>query len=123
MQIQVPELRFQGSERVRHTRKRSERGGDGDGERRRGKNSTQMKGTKHKKEWARVAGPVAGVFILLAEVLLAASLCSAASGLRFPGIFQPESTPADSIYGLSVLVLAITGLIFVIVFGLIAYAV
>jgi cytochrome c oxidase subunit 2 len=82
-----------------------------------------MKGTKHKKEWARVAGSVAGVLILLAEVLLAESLCSAASGPAIPSIFKPESTPADSIYGLSVLVLAITGLIFVIVFGLIAYAV
>jgi cytochrome c oxidase subunit 2 len=58
---------------------------------------------------------------LPAAALLAVSLCSAASGPAIPSIFKPESTPADSIYGLSVLVLAITGLIFVIVFSLIAY--
>ena len=39
-----------------------------------------------------------------------------------PSIFRPESTPAHSIYELSILVLAITGLIFVVVFGLIVYA-
>ena len=40
-----------------------------------------------------------------------------------PSIFHPESTPAHSIYQLSILVLAITGLIFVVVFGLIVYAI
>lgn len=39
-----------------------------------------------------------------------------------PSIFSPESTPAHSISELSVFVLAITGGIFVVVFGLIAYA-
>ncbi len=68
-------------------------------------------------------GPVAGILILLAAVLLAASLCSAASGPAVPSIFKPESTPADSIYGLSLLVLAVTGIIFVIVFSLLAYVV
>jgi len=82
-----------------------------------------MKCARHQKVWGRVGGPVAGVFILLAGVLLAGSQCSAASGPAIPSIFKPESTPADSIYSLSVLVLAITGLIFVIVFGLILYAV
>src|SRR5216683_7461912 len=82
-----------------------------------------MKGTRREKKWRRAVGPVAGGLILLAEVLLGASLCSASSDPAIPSIFKPESTPADSIYGLSVLVLAITGLIFVIVFGLIAYAV
>ena len=68
-------------------------------------------------------GPAAGVAILLAAVLIAAGLCSAASGPAIPSIFNPESTPADSIYRLSLLILAVTGFIFVIVFGLIAYAI
>src|SRR6202140_3351282 len=82
-----------------------------------------MKKPMHEREWARIVGLVAGVLILLSAVFLAASLCSAATGPTIPSIFKPESTPADSIYGLSLLVLAITGVIFVIVFGLIAYAV
>ena len=40
-----------------------------------------------------------------------------------PSVFRPESTPAHSIYELSILVLAITGLIFAVVFGLIVYAI
>jgi cytochrome c oxidase subunit 2 len=66
---------------------------------------------------------VAGVLMLLAAVFLAASLCSAASNPAIPNIFKPESTPAKSIYGLSLLVLAITSLIFVIVCGVLVYAV
>ena len=81
-----------------------------------------MKDTKHKAEWGKVAGPVFGILVLLAAVFLATSLCSGATGPAIPSIFKPESTPADSIYRLSLLVLAITGLIFVFVFGLIAYA-
>jgi cytochrome c oxidase subunit II len=38
-------------------------------------------------------------------------------------IFAPDSTPARSIFGLSMLVLSITGLIFVAVFSLLVYAV
>jgi len=38
-------------------------------------------------------------------------------------IFAPESTPAKSIFDLSLFVLSITGLIFVVVFGLLAYSV
>jgi len=79
--------------------------------------------TKNKTKWGRTAGAVAGILILLAEVLLATSLCSGATGPGIPSIFKPESTPADKIYGLSLMVLAITGIIFVIVFSLIAYAV
>jgi cytochrome c oxidase subunit 2 len=77
----------------------------------------------NKPEPGRLAGQVVGGVILLAEMLIPASQCLAASGPAVPSIFKPESTPADSIYGLSLLVLAITGLIFVFVFGLIAYAV
>src|SRR6202051_1075682 len=77
----------------------------------------------HENGWGTTVGRVAGVLILLVAVLLAASLCSAASGPGIPSIFKPESTPADSIYRLSIFVLAITGVIFVIVFGLIAYVI
>jgi cytochrome c oxidase subunit 2 len=42
---------------------------------------------------------------------------------QIPSIFRPESTPAHAIYELSILVLAITGVIFGVVFGLIAYAI
>jgi cytochrome c oxidase subunit II len=42
---------------------------------------------------------------------------------RIPSVFRPESTPAHSIHELSILVLAITGLIFAVVFGLILYAI
>ena len=38
-------------------------------------------------------------------------------------IFSPVSTPAQSIYGLSLFVLALTAAVFVLVFGLLAYAV
>jgi len=39
-----------------------------------------------------------------------------------PSIFQPESVPADTIHQLSLFVLAVTAGIFLVVFGLIAYA-
>jgi len=38
-------------------------------------------------------------------------------------IFAPNSTPADSVFGLSIFVLTVTAVIFVIVFALLAYAV
>src|SRR3984893_14133816 len=82
-----------------------------------------MRGLLHKTERERMAGLLAGMLLLLAAVFLAAGLCSAASGPAIPSIFKPESTPADSIYRLSLLVLSVTGLIFVIVFGLIAYVI
>jgi len=78
---------------------------------------------EHENEWGRVVRPVAGVLLLLAAAHFAGGRCSAASSPAIPNIFKPESTPADSIYGLSLLVLAVTGFIFVIVFGLIAYAI
>jgi cytochrome c oxidase subunit II len=49
----------------------------------------------------------------------------AQSGAASPGstnIFAPASTPADSIYRLSLLVLAVTGTIFVVVFSLLFYS-
>src|SRR6202166_2623936 len=67
----------------------------------------------------------AGTAVLLAGVLLAATLCFGTSEKpsQITSIFRPDSTPADSIFHLSMLVLAITGLIFLIVFSLIAYTV
>jgi cytochrome c oxidase subunit 2 len=44
--------------------------------------------------------------------------------MRWPAsIFQPLSTPADLIYGYSIYVLAVTGLIFALVAGLLAFAI
>jgi len=57
-------------------------------------------------------------------------LCCTATGAAEPAgstvitsIFAPESTPAKSIFHLSMFVLAITGIIFVVVFTLLVYAV
>jgi cytochrome c oxidase subunit 2 len=68
---------------------------------------------------------VAGIVVLLAGFLLAAGLCVGAptNPAQIPSIFKPESTPADSIFRLSLLVLTITGLIFVIVFSLLVYSI
>jgi Oxidoreductase family, C-terminal alpha/beta domain len=38
----------------------------------------------------KIAGPVAGILVLLAAVFLAASLCSAASSPGIPRIFKPR---------------------------------
>jgi cytochrome c oxidase subunit 2 len=67
----------------------------------------------------------AGIAVLLAGGLLAASLCFGASdnSSQAPSIFDPRSTPSESIYHLSHFVLSITGLIFVVVFALLGYAV
>jgi cytochrome c oxidase subunit 2 len=68
---------------------------------------------------------VAGIALLVVGALLAAQLCAGAPAnpSHIPNIFKPASTPADSIYSLSRLVLAITGVIFAIVFSLLAYSV
>src|SRR5271169_4997820 len=71
-----------------------------------------------------VVGRVTGVIFLIAAALLAAGLCVARppADNPIPSIFAPHSTPADSIYRLSIFVLIITGLIFVVVFSLLTYA-
>jgi cytochrome c oxidase subunit II len=54
------------------------------------------------------------------------SVCSCfafAQASPVPDIFKPASTPADSIHQLSVFVLVIAGLIFLVVFSLLVYAV
>src|SRR5712691_1574987 len=72
-----------------------------------------------------IASRAVGVLILLAGVLLAASLCTASSPVNHPvpSIFDPHSTPAESIRHLSFFVLGITGLIFLVVFSLLSYVV
>ena len=68
---------------------------------------------------------ITGIAVLIAGFLFAAKLCigAPANPSQVPSIFKPESTPADSIFNLSLLVLTVTGLIFVIVFSLLVYAV
>jgi cytochrome c oxidase subunit 2 len=77
-------------------------------------------------EWAPVVGRVTGVLVLLVGVLFAAHLCAASpppNDNPIPSIFEPQSTPADSIYHLSHFVLSITTLIFLVVFSLLSYVV
>src|SRR6201993_1640720 len=78
-----------------------------------------------KADWHATVSRTAGILILLAGVLLAASLCVASTPADHPvpSIFDPHSTPAESIRHLSHFVLGVTGLIFLVVFGLLAYSV
>jgi cytochrome c oxidase subunit II len=73
----------------------------------------------------KLLSKVAGIAVLLAGALLAASLCFGApdNSSQLPSIFDPRSTPTKWIYHLSYFVLSITGLIFVVVFALLIYAV
>jgi len=80
---------------------------------------------KHHRPQAKSLSRLAGVLVLLAGILLAAGLCTATppGDNPVPSIFAPQSTPADSIYHLSYFVLAITAVIFLVVFTLLAYVV
>src|SRR5713101_604194 len=80
---------------------------------------------KHKAEWRVVVGRATGILVLLTGILFAAGLCTATPqpDNPIPSIFEPHSTPAESIYHLSRFVLAITALIFLVVFSLLTYAV
>jgi cytochrome c oxidase subunit II len=60
------------------------------------------------------------ITLLLASIM-AATYCFSESSFQIPNIFDPESTPAESIKNFSLLILTITGTIFFIVFGLIVY--
>ena len=81
--------------------------------------------TMHRADWRKIVSRAAGVLALLAGVLLAAGLCMASTphDNPVPSIFDPHSTPAESIQHLSHFVLAITGLIFLVVFSLLGYVV
>jgi len=73
----------------------------------------------------KLLSKAAGIAVLLAGALLAASLCFGAPGdsSQVPSIFDPRSTPATWIDHLSYFVLSITGLIFLVVFALLVYVV
>src|SRR3981189_1335076 len=80
---------------------------------------------KRKTEWRVIVGRATGILVWVGGMLLAVGLCDAGAPPDYsvPSIFDPRSTPAGSIYHLSHFVLAITGLIFLVVFTLLTYAV
>lgn len=69
----------------------------------------------------RVKLPAKGLYLLFALVAWQAGFAEGPQAT--PSIFAPASTPASSIFQLSLFVLSITGGIFVVVAGLIAYAI
>jgi cytochrome c oxidase subunit 2 len=75
-------------------------------------------------DWRATVSRALGILVLLAGVLLGATLCVASSPAdhSVPSIFDAHSTPAESIRHLSQFVLGVTGLIFLIVFSLLIYA-
>jgi cytochrome c oxidase subunit 2 len=91
--------------------------------------------TSQKADWPAIASRIVGIALLLAGALLAAGLCTAATKAQaqphaasaqpnpIPNIFEPHSTPADTIRHLSFFVLTVTGLIFVVVFILLTYVI
>src|ERR1700724_3472163 len=76
-----------------------------------------MKGKDKVPGMTRKLAPLA---LLIAGFLLVASLCFGAPERRaqIPNIFRPESTPADSLFRLPLLVLAAAGHIFLMRFCL-----
>src|SRR5260370_35296251 len=83
-----------------------------------------MHRTTHKTDWGVVVGRATGILVLLAGILFAAGLCAATpQDNAVPSIFDPHSTPADSIRHLSHFALAVTALIFLVVFSLLSYVV
>src|SRR5258708_25053024 len=84
-----------------------------------------MRETPHKTEWGVVVGRSAGMLFLLAGIALAAGLCMAnpPNDNPDPNICERSSKPAESIYHLSIFVLAITAMIFLVVFSLLAYVI
>jgi cytochrome c oxidase subunit II len=79
----------------------------------------QMRGRKNSKPLS-----VLQMFFVVFWSIAAAAATDPTAPLMSPtNIFAPASTPAKSIFGLSLFVLAVTGAIFVVVFTLLAYAV
>src|SRR5215472_1828570 len=77
-----------------------------------------------KADWRATVSRAVGILVLLAGVLLGAKLCIASTPAdhSVPSIFDAHSTPAESIRNLSHFVLGVTGLIFLVVFSLVCYA-
>jgi len=90
-----------------------------------GKDVKRMSDNSNDVDWKIICGRMAGVLVLLAGILFAAGLCLADSPKdnSVPSIFEPRSTPAESIRHLSFFVLSVTGLIFAVVFILLAFAI
>jgi cytochrome c oxidase subunit 2 len=93
--------------------------------RRTGEKLRRMLETTRSANWGAIAGRSMGIFVFLVGILLAAGLCAAnsASDNPVPNIFEPHSTPAESIFRLSLFVLLITGAIFLVVSSLLTYVV
>jgi hypothetical protein len=48
-----------------------------------------MQSIRHQNNLRKIAGPAAGILVLLVAVFLATSLCSAVAGPAIPQIFKP----------------------------------
>ena len=83
------------------------------------KKELRMKSRTSNNSWAR--GMVRALVVLLGQG--SATFRASAQALSPTNIFAPDSTPADSIFGLSLFVLAVTAAIFLIVFSLLLYCV
>jgi len=80
--------------------------------------------TMQRADWRTIISRATGVAVLLGGVLLAAGLCAATPhDNSVTSIFDSSSTPADSIRHLSLFVLGVTGMIFLVVFSLLAYVI
>lgn len=78
----------------------------------------------YKTDWSAIIARVAGAGVLAAGVFLAAELCMASPyDNSVPGIFDLLATPAESNRHLSHFVLGVTAVIFLVVFGLLTYAI
>ena len=79
----------------------------------------QMRGGKN----SNTVGVLQTFVFVFSSAAIAAAAKTTAPPLSPTNIFSPVSTPAQSIFGLSIFVLAVTAAIFVVVFTLLAYSV